>query len=339
MGLFDDYIDNEMATRIWKKSNAIERRALRATVNETNCLSRFRGWKTDEDKEKVLDALRNNRLYFSTARGYNDPYDTLMYVNQEKFIHNIMDSWQGMEKYVEKLKLKDFVLGSFAEAVATKSNPNLKDFQIKFLSEIYEDVESVKKQIHENIKGICFSENKLSSLMWAHYANNHYGIALWYDKYELIGAKCYTKDHAECKSRFELEPVRYRDKRVDATEFVNAYILEKRRMRKGAERFDTEIEWPVVMLQTVKDIALTKDSSWSYEKEVRLIPKKLEFEAPSDASYIGIKPRAIVFGAKCEEQDRKEIVSIAKKLGDITLYEAYLRDDQSGYSVRYQEYE
>ena len=39
-----------------------------------NCLFRYRKL-NDADREKNIDALKNNRLYFSTPVNFNDPYD------------------------------------------------------------------------------------------------------------------------------------------------------------------------------------------------------------------------------------------------------------------------
>ena len=48
-----------------------------------NCLFRYRKL-NDADREKNIDALKNNRLYFSTPVNFNDPYDNRMYVDKDK---------------------------------------------------------------------------------------------------------------------------------------------------------------------------------------------------------------------------------------------------------------
>ena len=60
-----------------------ERRRSQATIITNNCLAKFRGWDGhDEKRARVIESIRNERLYFSTALGYNDPYDTLMYIDK-----------------------------------------------------------------------------------------------------------------------------------------------------------------------------------------------------------------------------------------------------------------
>ena len=54
-----------------------ERRRFQAAIITNNCLAKFRGWDDNDKKESVIESIRNGRLYFSTALGYNDPYELL----------------------------------------------------------------------------------------------------------------------------------------------------------------------------------------------------------------------------------------------------------------------
>ena len=48
-----------------------ERRRSQATIITNNCLAKFRGWDGhDEKRARVIESIRNERLYFSTALGY-----------------------------------------------------------------------------------------------------------------------------------------------------------------------------------------------------------------------------------------------------------------------------
>lgn len=55
----------------------------------------------------------------------------------------------------------------------------------EFFKNIQKMVADVSKKITQNSKIICFSEEYLSNLMWAHYANYHQGFLLMYDKNDL----------------------------------------------------------------------------------------------------------------------------------------------------------
>lgn len=306
--------------------------------NTANWLIRFRGWHSNEDCNKVLDALRTEKLYFSTALGYNDPYDTLMYVDYEKLFWRITSSWSDMDQYIERLREKNLEKAAFAQLITSPENPHFRDLQIRFLYYVANEVDMLKRKLRENIKGICFSTDMETNLMWAHYACNHSGIALCYDRLDLTQKPCYSSSRKEIKNRFVLEPIHYCDKRPDATDFIEAYVMEIIRNQSRQGDADVVTDWPPVRIQTVKDIILTKDASWSYEQEVRLIPRNMEFEIPKDIQYMKIKPRAIILGAKMDERCREEVVRIAQSLGDVALYRAMLNDGQSGYKVNIQEY-
>ena len=60
--------------------------------------------------------------------------------------------------------------------------------------------------------------------MWSHYADNHKGFVLVYDKKDLAEAKPYTKKEQLTFSKTKLEKVRYVDKQKDMTQAVLSYI-------------------------------------------------------------------------------------------------------------------
>lgn len=82
----------------------------------------------------------------------------------------------------------------------------------------------------------------------------------------------------------------------------------------------------------VKNIILTKSSDWSYEQEVRLISRKLDYINGTEAMYLSIRPKAIIFGKDISDDDRQEIVNAANGK-DIVLYESWLNNNQESYEV------
>ena len=153
--------------------------------------------------------------------------------------------------------------------------------------------------------------------MWSHYANDCKGISLLYDKNELIKARCYTKDDEEIDFKFELKEIDYQEYRYDATRDFSD-------MMKFRE--------PALSHKAVKNIIITKSTDWSYEREVRLVPRKLDYINITDATYLSIRPKAIIFGKDIAVEDRREIVD-AVNGKDIILYESWLNNNQKGYEV------
>ena len=74
-----------------------ERRKARAAVHKNNCVVKYRA-----DDERAIQAVRDGKLFFSSALGYNDPYDTLMYIDYVQlsdYIGGIL--WHSLLKYGE----------------------------------------------------------------------------------------------------------------------------------------------------------------------------------------------------------------------------------------------
>lgn len=332
------YIDISEQNRILCTSaNAGEYRQNHAAILRNNCLTKFRGWESDDPKSKnrmrAISAIRDGKLFFSTALGYNDPYDTLLYVNTTELLNSIRNSINSqMDDYIKKLKIKNYSAGCFAQLLYTTDN------QEKFLQHINREIDFIKTSIHCNIKGICFSQNTLSTLMWAHYAKDHTGIALLYDIHELLHAKCYSEYSKLLNEKFELCSINYCKNRPDATKFINDYLLYRAAIDSFPVTFSGDIlEYPDYSV--IKNIILAKDTVWSYEKEVRLIPQMLNYWEESNIGYLDIKPKALILGAKIAKADRDEFLSAAKDAGDIVIYEAWLNDSQPGYEIVFQEVE
>lgn len=309
-----------------------ERRRFQATIITNNCLAKFRGWDdNDEKRERVIESIRNGRLYFSTALGYNDPYDTLMYIDKAgllKFIEQTLAV--QTPAYIESQKMKNFSVGCFAQMYNT---PQARQ---QFVQYIDDRIEKLKYAIHDNIKGICLSQNYLSTLMWAHYAKDHTGIALLYDTKELECARCYSYGGKVLQEKFKLYPIKYRSHRPDATAFIHDYLLSTAAGGLPVTHAGDILSSPDY--KVIKDIVLTKDVVWRYEKEVRLIPRVLDFEYMGGAAYLEIKPKAIILGAKISDRDREVVIEAATEVGGITIYEAWLNDSQRDYQLVFQEY-
>lgn len=54
---------------------------LRESIKYPEKMYRFRSINTN-----TLEGIRQNRLYFSSADKYDDSFDTLMYINQDKLV-------------------------------------------------------------------------------------------------------------------------------------------------------------------------------------------------------------------------------------------------------------
>lgn len=112
-----EYIEDSVQHEVLDTAtNKAEYCQYRAAIIRNNCLTKFRGWDKgqigEKSREKVLDSIINEKIFFSTALGYNDPYDTLLYVNKRsllKFVGESLD--REMSTYIAELKKKNFPMG------------------------------------------------------------------------------------------------------------------------------------------------------------------------------------------------------------------------------------
>ena len=313
-------------------TSAADRRKVYAAILKNNCVIRYRSL---NHRQKVISAIRKGRLYFSTALGYNDLYDTLMYIDYDVLLGYIDGCIaKCMPSYLNEKVQKKEITKELATRLLTCSRMKRNEF----LKYIKENIDSLKKDLRDNIKGICFSADLLSSLMWSHYADNHKGIALLYDKKELTTAIACNSSNKELEDTFQLCEVKYKEQRIDATQFVSDYYLRLHAEHMGLLKapFGIPASYPTPDMEIAKEIILTKSTAWSYEKEYRLIPSNLNFEKPNDIKYLEIFPKAIVMGAQISSKNQKLIWSLADKQ-QIPLYEIWLNESQQDYNLVFQQ--
>ena len=167
-----------------------------------------------------LEALQNDRLYYSTPNNFNDPYDTLIYANYLQILQDVSHNLEiGMDSYLEQLKDKDIPNAKNIAGIgyAMWNGSNKDEFLDGFFQKICEAVKTVKETLRRNVRIICFSEEYLSMLMWSHYADNHKGFAIVYDKNDIEKAKNYTESGEPIRKKSILRQVTYAEEQTDLT--------------------------------------------------------------------------------------------------------------------------
>ena len=266
-----------------------------------NWLYRYRNF-----SEKNIDALVNDRLYFSIPEYFNDPYDNLVYADVEKIVMNVATHiGYGMKDYLERLNKKDPILAG--PATAFWYGNKREEFLQGFFEYIVESIEDIKRKVRKNVKIICFSKIHDSMLMWSHYADNHKGFMLVYALEDIMNALRYDETETETARKTRLEPVEYVENKLDLTEEIDAYTRSRRPNAGDVIPPDGDIPQP-----KLRKMITQKAKDWSYENEWRLIPRTIDLEHESPLCYIECVPTAIVLGAKCEKENREKILNIAR---------------------------
>ena len=134
---------------------------------------KYRSMQTETEIEHVRQIVLDNQLYFSSPASFNDPFDFFPVISldaqlnlQREFLIKISRTQQPFltEVYREALvneELKKIYASPFS----------VKDLELELQTEFRKDLE-------ENVAIFCVSEVADDLLMWAHYADSHFGICL-----------------------------------------------------------------------------------------------------------------------------------------------------------------
>lgn len=273
--------------------------------------------------EYSLSGLKKNLIFFSRAKDFNDPYDSLLTAqsleqylsldpkNQISLLHICQNILAEGYKIPESIRnvFPPVMLNNFVESL--KENPmDVSDScdmsKMKHLIEnLISRVSYFETEARNSNSFACFSEEITSLTMWGHYADYHKGFALSYDLKPLI----------KQPSGILVLPIIYSSQRFDATNFL-AYCLGKN-IGLPVKRLD--------LLDVIKS-SLYKSTDWAYEKEWRLINTMDTGNAHPCLQYA---PNGIYYGSKISETNKEILHNIAVEKG-LVEYEMHI--DRSSYS-------
>lgn len=303
----------------------------------------FRYRECNENNFRTLD---EDKFLLTKPTLFNDPYDSLVYINKNKIIEDISDDGSNGFDKVKKMKEDeefknqeiekfglDFVnrlleIGPFkSEEDRLRCLKASKEYYGLFIDKLITlSIESLKQSSYVG----CLSETVESILMWSHYANNHTGFALCYDfeaRYVVdVGLKQVGSEFLDKK----LFPIQYSNKRFDATEFVSNNFIYNFYHQIGVE---CKIPFPDKLLYY--KILLFKSKDWEYEKEWRIIKQSnLDYDDNKpDIDFIEIiRPKAIYLGTKINNDNKQHLLNIAKRK-NITVYQMKLEPFEEEYKL------
>ena len=259
--------------------------------------------------EQNLNALQQERLYFSSPSYFNDPFDPFVYVDIRKLVASI-----------DYEMLNGILSGYVPKSIL---NPNVSAEEARKALELYieepmartqlimgalQKVNIIREQIKNNSKVICLSEDFLSAPMWAHYAGDQEGFSLIFNPEDLEKATIFDENDRALRLEVMLDRVNYS---VEAPDFGQVFFEELPRripFIKGnaSKRFHHSLIY-------------NKKQDWAYEKEWRLCAVGDDVSRPCRAHYLSVKPLAVAFGYKMKEDDKKRIAYAVKDLGVLLL--------------------
>lgn len=293
--------------------------ALRQAATPPRLLCRFR-----PVSENSLLQLQENRLYYSSADYYDDPFDTYFYIDLT-----------NLKQFVETLKLllasKNESVMKGLDAVAPLLNISsellvqLLDNTVPDFSELRGQLEVIRKDIQKQLFSICFCEDPFNETLWLKYADNHKGFVQIYDlscettflcRKEEMCRNCPSGQHPP-----QFYPVFYSDERYDASKFA----LGCRMMQ--------DTHWgtlaPLVQQLILKDMAweverisLIKKKCHEYDQEWRMLRPQIA----CGRTYVKMRPCRVIAGLRMPEYQCRLVHSAATVAGISDIRKMYIDD-------------
>ena len=270
---------------------------------------------------KNLEALRTNKLYFSSANYYDDPFDTFLHIDIKKIKNDFFrPDATRLTSIVDRIKAN--LPPEKVAAITVESVQQLLSSEkiANFISSIL----LLRDEIKKDTWSVCFSENGFNETLWLKYADQHKGFALIYDvensdnylcgKYEKC-VNCGIKQFAT-----PIYPVNYSDEPYDATNFVMQII-----MRKLEENSNLPLRQMLSFstgtgLWEQERTTLIKKKCHEYDEEWRMI-LACNMKPPIMMEWI---PSGIILGLRMEASEEHLVVSMAKEAGVKDIYKSYI---------------
>jgi hypothetical protein len=225
------------------------------------------------NKEYILDVLINKRLYHCQPSEFNDPFDCRPLISIRASRGNDEDIWRKFLYYYVKMYEHVNKAGIPESELMKEADRAFASGQHKDQLWLNEFIVKELKSLGAKIRVCCFAKSPRNMMMWAHYAENHRGLAFIF---------CSSQLRDKSSGEFRGQVVEYDSEPLGIEVFVHAL-----------ERFFKHRDiWPMANIIYAK-----KTKHWVSEDEIR-------FFSMRDRPYLQFNEAAlygIVFGATSQE--------------------------------------
>lgn len=277
-----------------------------------------------------LDALRSNKLFFSKASSYDDPFDTFLHIDVEKIRQEFVSNYSSPEALAalangmkETFQNQPGIPQEFIQQVTNVEG--LKQlFANGITNQFLSYVLTLRSKIQDEILSICFSENGFNETLWLKYADMHKGFCLMYDLSDADSSHCGKLDKcANCgvyKYGTRIYPVYYSNTPHDATNFAK-FVMGQDMVQQ------LHVPLPDFMQEELKPLpwevernSLIKKECHKYDEEWRMLANcKMNLPA-----MIECVPAGVIIGLRTSPVDKNLIISMAKEAGIKSVYQSYI---------------
>ena len=274
-----------------------------------------------------LEALRTNKLYFSTANYYDDPFDTFLKINIASIYQMFSKAFQTAESTATVTNAARSLLEGMLpkEQVALLTPENVERWLSDgLINKFFDFTLALRNEIKKEIWSVCFSENGFNEVLWLKYADQHRGFVQIYDLANEDNYLCGKQEKCkECGIKnfgTPLYPIYYSDTPYDATSFSRLIILQK-----VSELFKTALPKQLYTslgngLWEHERITLIKKKCHEYDEEWRMITA-CSMAPPVMMEWI---PSGIILGLKMCKAEENLVISMAKEAGIQKIYRSFI---------------
>lgn len=276
--------------------------------------------------ENALKQLNDNRLFFSSANHYDDPFDTYFCINLEQMIPAYKEMRKALydkdEMFLTLLRKIAVFAGQDPDKFVDMLSAETPDF-----TETHGKLLEVRTSIQKRLFSICFCENPYNETLWLKYAQNYSGFVQVYDMEDpntfLCGKDEACRECSSAKARPNIYPVYYSDERYDATQYaLGVYLMEKINQQN-----DPALKplWDLIVSRFMWEperISLIKKKCHEYDQEWRMIRPTMS----EQRSFIKMKPSKVIIGLRTPECTSRKIVSAAVNAGISEIHKLYIND-------------
>lgn len=269
-----------------------------------------------------LDNLQNNKLFFSSADKYDDPFDSFMYINTQQVEDELttISKSGGPPKELKDLFSSIFSISSEQIDLAISS----LDFE-KVKNKIFSLLRDTQKTVQSDMQSICFSEDGMNEQLWLKYADNHSGFVLEYNLADSSTFLCGKNE--ECKKclagrlYYPTYPVYYSSEKYNATAFARNTII----VQAITSLFSAPIQSQLLQMVSPslwerERITLCKKKCHEHDEEWRMIYPGFKTDK---RPFICWRPSSVTLGMKMEQRSRNLVITLSKIAGIPTIYECY----------------
>ena len=268
------------------------------------------------------DNLKNNKLFFSSADKYDDPFDSFMYIDIQQVEEELTDTFKSGGPPKELKDRFSSILSIPSEQI-DHAISSLDSELVK--SQAFLLLHDAQKVVQTDTQSICFSENGMNEQLWLKYAGNHSGFSLEYDLADNSAFLCGKME--KCKNclagrlHYPTYPVRYSNEKYNATAFARNTIIVRAITSLSSAPIQSKLMQMVSPSFWERErIALCKKKCHEHDEEWRMIYPGFK---TNERPFICWRPCSVTLGMKMEPKSKDLVITLSKVAGIPTIYECY----------------